>query len=248
MGLILGGSPLVRYLAGKVNIVFHGNSLIYGQSGATVPTGAMPYQVQRLPPVNDQITCINKGVNGQSWAGMRNTGNQVDALFDSTKINVLVVMEGHNSTMGEGKSPAQAIADATAYMADRLATHPEWLILVADTQPAYYQSWDDNTAASKNSILLAYNTLLKNQYRAMGAKVLIETRLAGSPFAFASYTKATFQAAKIGGQSIFSPNDREGGAPDGQFVGQLQWVHYSDIGNGALAQIFASGLRRLPRK
>lgn len=240
---VLSGLNAVRYLSASANIVFHGNSLIYGQSGATVPTGAMPYQVQRMPPINNQVTCINKGVNGQSWAGMRTTGSEVDALFVAGKSNVLVAWEGHNSQFGEGKTPAQAFADCQAYCADRLAARPGWLILHMTTIPAYYQSWTDSDSATGNAKLEAYNDLLRAGWRGTGAKGLVETRQSGSAFLFANYLRTTFAAANIAGQSIWSPNDQQGGGG----TGQNQFVHPSDIGYMALAQMVSVALRRIPK-
>lgn len=242
MAPILGGPARLRYAAGKANIVFHGNSIVLGQSGASNP---MPAQVQTMAPVNNQVACINKGVNGQSWAGMRSTGGQVDALFVAGIPNILIVLEGHNSQFGEGKTPAQAWADAVAYHADRLASHPEWRIYDITNIPAYYQNWSDSDSATNNAKLETYNNLARANWRSVGAKGIIETRLPGSPFVFADYNRTTFASAKINGLSIWSPNDQQGGGG----TGQNQFVHPSDTGYGpfGMAGMVANQcLRRVP--
>lgn len=244
MGPILSSHATVKYATDTAVIVFHGNSLVYGQSGATVPQGAMPYQVQRLAPVGNAVTCNNRGANGQSWAGMRTTGAQVDALYESGKKNILVCWEGHNSQFGEGKTPAQAFADAQAYCADRLTAKPGWLIVHMTTIPAFYQSWTDSQSAAGNANLNEYNRLLTEGWRGTGAKSLVDVRQTGSPFILGNFNRTTFAAALYGGQSIWSPNDQQGGGG----TGQNQFVHCSDVGYGYLAQIVANALRRLPTR
>lgn len=243
MGPILGGSPFVRFASDSAVVVCHGNSITFGQSGATIPTGAYPYQLQRLTPVNNRLTCVNKGVNGQRWSGMRTQGAEVDALFVEGKQNVLLAWEGHNSIIGGGLTPAQAWADCQAYCADRLAAHPRWKIIHATTLPACYQNWSDSDSANSNALLEQYNALLRAGWQSTGAKGLVEMRQAGSPFAFANYQRSTFIAANISGQSLWPPNDQNGGVPDGQNVGQLQWVHPSDVGYTAIAQMWAAVMR-----
>lgn len=245
IGPILSGAAYVKFSANMV-IAFHGNSLIYGQSGATVPTGAMPYQVQRLAPVNNFVTCQNFGVNGQAWPSMftAGTGASIDSLYDPSKTNILVSWEGHNDMIGLGKTSAQAIADATTYTSQRLAVNPGWKIIHMTLLPTYYQSWSDATAAAKNALFEEYNALLRAQWRSMGAKALIDVRATGSIFNLPDYNRTTFAALQSSGQSVWSPNDQEGGGG----TGQNQFVHLSDTGYSVVAQMVANVLRRVPRR
>lgn len=238
-------SPVVRYTTAGTNIVFHGNSLVYGQSGASVPAGAMPYQVQRLAPVNNLVTCQNYGVNGQRWGGMMTsgTGASVDALFDPAKKNVLIAWEGTNDINGGGLTAAQAFANAQAYTAERIASK-NWIIVHMTCLPCYYQSFSDSTSASINTVLAQYNLLLRNGWKAIGAKGLADVQQAGSPFLLPNFNRSTFLSATYSGQSIWSPNDQQGGGG----TGQNQFVHCSDTGYGVLANIVAAALRRLPAR
>lgn len=239
----LGGINPLRY-SSAVNIVFHGNSLVFGQSGATVPVGAMPYQVQHQAPVNNTTLCQNLGVNGQSWGQMLSggSGDSVDALYDPTRTNILIAWEGHNDMLGQGKTPEQAFADAQTYTSQRLAAHPGWRVIHMTCLPAYYQSWNDAQSADGNSKLDRYNELLRIGWSNIGAKALVEVRPKGSPFDLQNYNKSTFAAAAFQGQSIWSPNDQQGGGG----VGQNQFVHCSDIGYSIIAQFVSSVLKRLP--
>lgn len=244
MGPILGGAAGLRFTA-NCNIVFHGNSLIYGQSGATVPDGAMPYQVQRMAPVNNLVTCQNYGINGQSWPSMFSggTGGAIDALFDPAKTNILVAWEGTNYIRQYGASAADAYAQAQAYTAQRLAVHPGWLVVHMTLLPIYYQSFNDATAASVNAVQNGYSQLLRDGWRDMGAAGLVDVQQSGSPFLLPNYNRTTFQAAMYEGESIWSPNDQEGGGG----VGQNQFVHPGDAGYRYLARAVARTFRRLPR-
>jgi lysophospholipase L1-like esterase len=243
MGPILGGFMGLRVTT-DFNIVFHGNSLIYGRSGATVPTGAMPYQVQRLPPVNNLVTCVNMGLNGQQWDGMLTGGSgaAVDALFDSSKTNILVAWEGTNYIRNNSATAAQAFAAAQEYTTQRKTVHPGWKIIHMTLLPIYYQTYDDATAATVNAIQNTYSQLLRDNWRSM-CEGLVDVQQAGSPFLLPNYNRTTFQAATYNGQSIWSPNDQQGGGGEGQ----NQFVHPSDTGYAAIAQMVASTLRRVSR-
>jgi hypothetical protein len=172
------------------------------------------------------------------------SGSTIDALYNPSKTNILIAWEGHNDMLGLGKTAAQAFADAQTYTSQRLAANPGWKIIHMTCLPGYYQSWDDTASAAGNAKLDQYNDLLRAGWRGTGAKALVEVRQAGSPFVLADYKRTTFAAATYQGQSIWSPNDQQGGGG----TGQNQFIHCSDIGYGYLAQIVANVLKRLPAR
>ncbi|MGI4937324.1 MAG: hypothetical protein ACRYF5_11345, partial [Janthinobacterium lividum] len=184
--------------------------------------------------------------DGQQWNQMmaNGSGGYVDSTYDSTKKNILICWEGTNAINIGGISAAQAFAQAQAYTAERLSIHPGWLIVHMTLLPIYYQQWSDATAANVNAVQNAYSNMLRDGWKAMGAKAIIDVQQAGSVFRFSDYNKTTFQAANIGGQSIWSPNDQYGGGG----TGQNQWVHPSNVGYTQIAQIAVSVVRRLPAR
>lgn len=243
IGPILSGVARLVFSSSGVNIVCHGDSLTYGQSGATFP---YPEQLQQLPPINGQVVCRNLGQNGQQWDQMMSSGSgaAADSFYDPSKANILIAWEDTNAVNIGGFNAVQTDQKRAAYFAERLAVHPNWMIIGMTTLPIYYQGWSDATAASINAIQNDVSDRLRANWRSMGLKGLVDVQQAGSVFRLPNYLKTTFQAANVDGQSIWSPNDQFGGGGSGQ----NQWVHPSNIGYTQIAKMVAAVLKRLPKR
>lgn len=211
IGPIFGGASGLRFNSG-LNIVFDGNSLVAGQGGAQ----NMPRVLAKTFPVatatniavdatslgtgwwesSRGVRVRNLGINGQTWRQMNgldgSSAADVDAVWVADKVNVLIAWEGTNAICNLGRTAAQAAQDAADYIAARQATHP-WVVLIGTCLPRQRATQVDTDA--KNSILDAYNALLRANYPAMGAKGLFDVRQAGSRFNLADYQAATFEAA-----------------------------------------------------
>lgn len=230
---LINSVPLVKYTSATAKIVFHGNSLVYGASGATDP---MPAQVYRSSLINQQVICSNQGVNGQTTQDMINSGGTIDNLFATGKSNVLVVWEGHNSIntlMNGGASGEEATASAweqmKTYVAQRLAAKP-WKIVLMTVLPSRRSIDTNATCNSINDAYVAYNDLMKAEWRSIGASALVDMVQPGSPFIMPDWSLASFEAI-----SLWSEGD--GG----------QWVHLNNEGYGVIAEYVVDKLRRLRR-
>ncbi len=235
MGPLMSKGGVLKYTLATTNVVFHGNSLIAG-TGTTV-SGAMPYQVQRLPGINNKFTVVNLGINGQNLVQMLTTGtNSVDPLFDPTKKNVLVVWEGHNTMNSLSYTGAQAYEALKTYTNARLSLNP-WLIVHMTLMPARYLNTSDATANSLNTRFNDYNDLLRAGYKEMGAKLLVDVRQAGSPFMTPpDYSIESFNDITTSNQTVWS------------LVDNRQWVHLNNVGYAVIAQMVAATLRRMPNR
>lgn len=223
MGPIMGGLPVLKYSAAGVNIVFDGNSLVAG-SGASGSSKFLPAQVAALSPLNGLVTVTNIGVAGQSIANMRTRGTAyADANYVAGKKNILVVWEGTNSICNEVKTGAAAGAEMAGYCADRLAAHPDWIIVQMTTLPRFGLI-TTYTVAQANAELDAYNAYLQANHRTMGCKRLVDVRTAG----IFTYTGPTVNGT-------MSPY-------------MSDTTHCNDAGYGLVAQYVADVLKRLPAR
>jgi hypothetical protein len=176
MGPIMGGVARFKFDPATVAITFDGNSLVdqnYSDLAA---------QLQALPPLNGQFTIANKGISGQTIANMAGSAGDVDAAWVAGKTNVLLLWEITNSIFVEGKTGLQACAELSSYIAARKAVHP-WIVVLMTCIPRgdFFGSgtWDATTGEVQ---LQSANTYLRNNYKAMGARALVEMRQ--GPFAF----------------------------------------------------------------
>lgn len=229
MGPVLGGRPVTRFTSNSAVIVFHGNSLVRGITYATDP---VPAQVQRLHPVNNTSTCVNRGTDGiQTPALITNAPSQVDALFNAAKDNIVVFWEARNSMYNGGKTPAQAWADVQTYVAQRLAANPKWKVLLLTIIPQRASFDTDSTCAATMATFEQFNDLMRAGWRATGAKALVDVMKPGSPFRVGAGTVADFNNCGLYTTAI-----------DGH------WVHLNNAGNAVIAQYVADELKRLPAR
>jgi hypothetical protein len=178
MGPLLGGSARASFSPTKAAAVFDGNSLV------DTATSDLVLQLQAIAPISNQITILNRGVSGQTIRNMiTRAPSNVDNAFIDGKSNYLFLFEITNSIFNSGLTGMQAIADLNEYIQGRLALHP-WKIILLTCLPRgdfLGTTWDAYTGEDQIQIA---NTYLRQNFRAMGAKALVEIRRAGGPFDF----------------------------------------------------------------
>ena len=227
----------------KVNLVFDGNSY-YQNGGASNPSvNALPLLVRNAAPVSNGMSSYsNLGVSGQTWRNMDGldggVSTDVDGAFVTGKINVLVIAETRNQICNAAYTPAQCIAAATAYINDRLAAHPSWVILLGLTFPrgqaAGYGS-DQTSINTFNSYLQQVDDYHRANYRAFGVRRIIDYRRPilpnGKPNPFLLQDYSVGSLATINKYSNEYPNG---------------FVHPNDAGNLILQSIYSDALRQVP--
>lgn len=224
MGPVLGGFAKQKYPAGNTNFMFDGNSLVYGFGSTAGKT--LPQQLQALPPANGTLV-RNFGANGINITTMRSkAATSVDKIYSADKTNILFAWEATNTAWGSASlTGAQIGEQMAAYCAERLAVFPALKIILLTTIPRFSTdgSYGTNLAAG-NATLIAYNDYIKANYRAMGAKMVVDVRASG----VFEYTGPAMSAAM---------------AP---YVMDL--IHCNDAGYGLVAQMCAAALLRLPAR
>lgn len=226
-GPILGARPTVRWGGPTANIVFDGNSLVAGNVMASPSTQNIAAQLTPMAPLNGAVTVTNIGVGGQTIANMRSRGAQyADGHYVVGKKNVLIVWEGTNSICNTTMT-GQAAGDAmAAYCADRLAAHPDWIIVLMTTIPRFDVSSGTWSVAQANAELLKYDAYLKANWRAMGAKKVVDVRAAGL--------------------FVYPPGATS--MPSAMSPYMLENIHYNPAGGAILAGYVADALKRLPAR
>lgn len=217
----LGGLILQKYDS-TVNIVFDGNSLVAG-TGASGSSTYLPAQLAALAPLNGAVAMANKGNPGDNITDMRNRGAATDATYVSGKKNILFSWEGTNTicrdNSGAGKSGLDAIADLKLWTNERLAAHSDWQIIHMTTIPRFaVNTWGTDGA---NAQMQIYDDYLRNNWRSMGAKGLVDTRSSG-----------IFTYTTNGPNGTLAPYMAEA-------------IHCNDAGYALIAQYCADVLRRL---
>ena len=213
----------------SVNVVWDGNSLVYGVGATGGQT--LPVQVAALAPMaGSGATVTNCGISGQRWSAMTGGATDVDGAWQAGKTNVLICWETTNSACNSpGLSAAQIIADITAYIAARRAVHP-WVIVGLTTIPR--ETSGLMTSQSERERL---NGIMSDVDAAMKAGQLdfdavVDVRQAGSVFAFGGYTTADFDASGWIWAEL-SPNR----------------VHLLNAGYAHIADYVATTLQLLPK-
>ncbi|QJE03052.1 SGNH/GDSL hydrolase family protein [Massilia forsythiae] len=222
IGPVLSSSAFQRYSGAGVNVVFDGNSLVAGFQ-ASSQAKSTPSQMAALPPLSGAVSVTNIGVSGQTINQMRGRGSQyADGAYVAGKKNILLAWEGTNTVCNNGsaKTGLAAAADMASYVKERLAAHPDWVIVMMTTLPRFgIEAW---SIPDGNAQLQAYDDYLRANWRAMGCKGLVDVRARG----VFTYTGPTMSA-------VMSPY-------------MAETIHCNDLGYGLIAQYCATGLRRLP--
>lgn len=222
IGPILGGTPRVKYSGSAVNIIFDGNSLVAGFQ-ASSSNMAMPAQMSRLSPLNGAVDVTNIGVSGQTINQMRARGAQyADASYVGGKKNIYFPFEGTNTVCnnGSGKTGRAAASDYEALIQERLAAHPDLVVVAMTTIPRFgIEAW---SIAEGNAQLQAFDDYVRANWRSMGCKALVDVR-AGGIFVYTGTTMDPKMAPYM-----------------------AEAIHCNDTGYGLVAQYCADVLKRLP--
>lgn len=225
MGPILGGVAPITYKTANTQVVFDGNSLVFGVGS----TGGLnlPVQQAALAPISAGLVITNTAVSGQTINDMRTRGPTfVDPTFDSAKSNVLILWEGTNSISNSPvRTGLEAIADMTAYIAERRAANPAWKIVLLTTIPRYFMN--GITVPLGNAQLLVYNNYILANYRAMGADAVVDVR---------ANTVFVYPAGATSMPSYMTPYSSDG------------HTHLNNAGYALIAAMVAPVLRRLPKR
>lgn len=229
--MFLPTRPTLRY-SSSVNIVFDGNSLVYGD-GATVP---LPQVVAGRAPISGSGAAMtNLGIDGQTWRQMDGldggSSADVDGAYAPGKTNILIAWETTNAVCNTHRSATETIGDLTSYIANRKAVHPDWHIVLMTTLPRQAGSQlgtDQASIDTANATLNAVDDHLRAHYRALGAQALVDVRAPGSPFRFTSYTPADFDATATYWSEASGSR-----------------IHLNDTGYLLVASMIALTLRRL---
>ncbi len=227
MGPMMGGFVPLKCSASTVSMRGDGNSLMAGVGG-----NSLTYQLENRAPMLGAVI-NNYGVPGQTTLDMISDASTTDAGWVAGKPNVLLLWEGSNNICNIGRSAAQSVADMGTYIAARQAVHP-WKIVLLTCLPRQTNNGQAQTT-SQSLELDQYNTLLRANYRAIGAHVLVDVRQSGSPFNMADYNMATFNnMATANGLWASGETDNH--------------IHLSTAGYSVVADYIVQGLRRLPAR
>lgn len=176
-----------------VNIVLDGNSNV-ASSQTPNPAQRLTAQLSALAPLNGNVTIKNFAKGGATWktmlSGVDGSGiSEVNAAYESGKVNILIVMEDFNAAIIEGAT-ATVLADRQAYINAVKAAHPDWRMFLM-TVPA----GKDDGGGGYNTIIDECNSYLRLNWASMGLEGFIELRPTGGPFDYHPpyvYTESTF--------------------------------------------------------
>jgi len=201
------GANDVQVFAGTSgpNLIADGNSLTFGFGSTAGNT--WPDQILSVAPFNSNgAVRTNNGVNGQTWRMMNglDTGSaaDVDACYVTGRTNILICWETTNAcwAMSGGRTAAQAVQDATDYIAARKAAATSagvtLKVVLVGTIPREGGGGvtTDADRIALSAILDEADATMASTWAAMGADAYVDPRQAGSPFAWRSYAKANFDA------------------------------------------------------
>lgn len=245
-----GTPPAPNYLvlSPSVNIVFDGDSI----TDDFLATGMDTLVSERLTMLGklNGASISNSGglgVPGQTWADMRTTSADLAAAWIPGKTNVLVAGETTNSVFNTGRSAAQTISDASAYIAMAAGMHP-WIILLWGTIPRGHA--DEATyagEAANNTTLISVDTYMQANYTTIGAHGYADVRSGTPMFDHNGSNAASFVAY----QSYWNE-----APPNVSSWSTLGWVHPKDgvfpvgstpgTGKRAIAAKIATAIGLLP--
>jgi hypothetical protein len=221
-----------------LNIVFDGNSLIYGQGGAQ----NIPRCVAKIAPIatstavgflpdanplagsptnkwqsNKGVIVRNLGVNGQTWRQMSGLDGgsviDVDGAFDTTagRQNVLGGWEWTNAATLAHRTFAQLIQDATDWALARRAAHPWTKVFTGTALPRMNSATDQSIVDADNALLDQVNAYLLANYQSMGFDAVFDVRKAGTYFDMqGDYSIAHFNAMAAASDTFWAPSGSDG--------------------------------------
>lgn len=228
--ILAAGAPRVKFSSGAYAMTVSGNSI------SDPAVSDLWSQVQALAPISNSITISNKAHNGYSIQQLAASPADVDASYVNGKINYLPFFELTNNIHNDGRTGAQTIADAIAYInarqayvsANRPGQKP-WRMILMTGLPRGDHYGTTFTGPQAEIEMQYANTYIRQHYRDMGAVAYVESRRAGGPFDFTDVTNAANFPASL-------------------------WIDKTHPTNGAgggksiLAQYIADVLKRLPAR
>ena len=215
----------IEFDSNKTNIVFVGNSLVYGDQYGGVTYRTWEAKLEAVAPIlGSGISIVNLGHNGWNIPALTN-GADSSTAFVEGKTNIMLFYEGTNS-LTAGRSASNVFSDLATFCETRLSEHP-WKIILVSTLPFYIAGWTDSDSETINANAIAFNSLMEHQHRALGCVGFANVRRPGTPWgSMPDYTQASFNASSM---STLWSSDR---------------VHPSEAGNVELAKLLAPELRR----
>lgn len=181
-----------QYVSAKTNLVFVGDSLTYGTGASNQATTSYPAQLQTMSSINNGLVINNQGVPGSNSATALANPTAVDNSYVSGLVNIMVIAYGTNGVRGDDPSSGAAEgARLGLLIAHYLSVHPDWKIAVCTTIPRGIGA----TQSDRDAFNVSLNNLdnyIRANWRAYGAKMLVETRPKGGIFDFQDYLPATF--------------------------------------------------------
>lgn len=241
MGAFIGRGA-VEFAPDKVSIVVDGNSLIHGLATVTPPNTYSATVPGRLA-VNARLNGVavqSIGVNGQTTAQMTSrVSAYVTPKWVEGKTNILVVWEATNSIFGpSARTGAQAFADMQAYCSSVLSAHP-WRIVILTTLPRMKTILSQGQVDTLNAELVAFDALVRANFKAIGAAAVCDVRAPGSPFILGDYTDSAVTGFNNPvALSFWNDNGNDG----------PQHVHLNNAGYSLIADWIASTLRRVTKR
>jgi hypothetical protein len=229
----------LKYSAANTTVTCDGNSITAGIVHTSGPSAYYPAQLSGMAPISGQFTATNLGISGQTTRQMNGLDGSstadVDGAYVPGKKNVLIAWEGTNSIDVAGRTGAQTAQDMADYVAARLALHSDWIIVVMTTLPYIRAGWSQATSDATNAQIEIANNIMRANYRAWGAKAIVDVRGTGSPFNLPNYTLAAFEAGTV--LPYWSTVEPAG-----------THLHINDAGMTVIANMCAATLRRLPTR
>lgn len=234
------GRPRVRY-NGNVNLVFDGNSLMWGSSLGSSSPNNLPNRIANMAPVlNSGASVYNSAFSSGQWTGGPYPmgggdygGGQTDARWIAGKTNILICWETTNQVyLGSGTSAAANAAAMKTYLDARRALHP-WIMVYISTIPREKIEGNIASRADGNAQLVAADQHVRDNMASLGVDHYVDLRQAGSPFAFTGYTTGDFDACA----SLWQADETVGNR-----------VHLSAAGYAVVADYVADELPLLIRR
>lgn len=235
--ILAAGAPRVKFSSGAYAMTVSGNSI------SDPAVSDLWSQVQALAPISNSITISNKAHNGysiQQLAGTIANGAgapaDVDGSYVNGKINFLFFWELTNNIHNDGRTGAQTIADATAYIQARqayvAANRPgqkPWRVILMTGLPRGDHYGSVFTGPQAEIEMEYCNNYIRQHYRDMGAVAYVESRRPGGPFDFTDVTNAA-------------------NFPPSLWIDRTHPTNGVGGGKSILAQYIADTLKRLPAR
>lgn len=210
----------------NTKLIFDGDSLM--ASHASSVANRVPGRMVAYPPSNGAAASAMLAIGGQTIQDMIDNAADVDAAFDSSKLNILVTFAGTN---GMVDGPAIQSQRMRTYIAARKAANPGLLVVLGGLIPRYEAS--SISIALRNDYMVEYNKILEANWRTWGVSAYADLRPKGGPFDLPDWTLASFTRAQT--LPLWSTDDAAG-----------VYTHLSDVGAAYVARILCAALRRIP--